>query len=56
MAEKFMRVLSKFPATILRSPLHGLISKEILVITFTGRKGRLTPLRSTTSAKVIRSL
>ena len=34
----FMRVLNKFPALLLRSPLHSLISKSVLLITFTGRK------------------
>jgi len=35
---KFMRVMNKFPALLLRSPLHALVSKSTLLITFTGRK------------------
>jgi deazaflavin-dependent oxidoreductase (nitroreductase family) len=35
---KFMRVMNKFPALLLRSPLHGLMSGSTLLITFTGRK------------------
>ena len=34
----FIRVMNKFPALLLRSPLHRLISKSVLLITFTGRK------------------
>ena len=34
----FARVLNKVPAGILRSPLHGLMSKKYLLLSFTGRK------------------
>ena len=33
-----MRVVNKFPALLLRSPLHGLIIGSVLLITFNGRK------------------
>ena len=31
-------VVSKFMKFVLRSPLHGMVSKTVLLITFTGRK------------------
>jgi hypothetical protein len=34
----FTRLMNKFPAMLLRSPLHGLMSKRFLLLTFTGRK------------------
>jgi deazaflavin-dependent oxidoreductase (nitroreductase family) len=34
----FMRLMNKFPAMLLRSPLYGLMSKRFLLLTFTGRK------------------
>jgi hypothetical protein len=34
--QMFMRMMNKFPAMLLRSPLHGLLSKGIVLITFTG--------------------
>ena len=33
-----MRVLNVLPRVLLRSPLHGLMSKTVLLLTFTGRK------------------
>ncbi len=33
-----VRLLNPIVATLLRSPLHGLMSKDIMLITFTGRK------------------
>ncbi len=30
--------MNKFPAMLLRSPLHGFISGSVLLIAFTGRK------------------
>ncbi len=33
-----MRVVNKFPALLLRSPLHGLIIGSVLLITFNGCK------------------
>ena len=52
----FIRVMNKFPALLLRSPLHRLISKSVLLITFTGRKsGKRTRPRSPTSATATRS-
>ena len=35
--QRFMRMMNKFPALLLRSPLHGLMSEGVLLITFTGR-------------------
>lgn len=35
-------ILNRFMKTILRSPVHGLVSKNILLITFTGRKSGKT--------------
>ncbi|MBA2344275.1 MAG: nitroreductase family deazaflavin-dependent oxidoreductase [Rubrobacter sp.] len=35
---KFMHLMNRFPALLLRSPLHGLMSKKFLLITFAGRK------------------
>ncbi|MCA1730351.1 MAG: nitroreductase family deazaflavin-dependent oxidoreductase [Actinobacteria bacterium] len=35
---KFMRFMNRFPAVILHSPLHRLMSGSTLLITFTGRK------------------
>ncbi len=32
------RALNKIPAALLRSPLHGLMSKRFLLLTFNGRK------------------
>lgn len=32
------RALNKVPAALLRSPLHGLMSKRFLLLTFNGRK------------------
>ena len=32
------RALNKVPAALLRSPLHGLMSKKFLLLTFNGRK------------------
>jgi len=34
----FNRTMNRFPAMLLRSPLHGFMSKKTLLITFTGRK------------------
>lgn len=34
--------LNKTMKTILRSPIHGMVSKSILLITFTGRKSGKT--------------
>lgn len=34
----FMRLANRFPILLLRSPLHGLLSDGVLLITFTGRK------------------
>jgi hypothetical protein len=47
----FMRVMNKFPALLLRLPPDGLISRSVLLTTFTGRKSgkRIRP-RSPTSA------
>lgn len=33
-----MRVFNNVPKLLLRSPLHGLMSKNVLLLTFTGRK------------------
>lgn len=33
-----MRLANRFPILLLRSPLHGLLSDGVLLITFTGRK------------------
>ena len=45
------RMLNRFPAMLLRSPLHGLMSGGVLLITFRGRKsGR----RYSTPANYIR--
>ena len=35
-------VVSKFMKFVLRSPLHGMVSKTVLLITFTGRKSGKT--------------
>lgn len=35
---RFMRAINKFPALILRSPLHRLIGGSVLLLTFVGRK------------------
>lgn len=32
------KVMNKIPAAVLRSPLHALMSKKYLLLTFTGRK------------------
>jgi deazaflavin-dependent oxidoreductase (nitroreductase family) len=48
---KFMRVMNKFPALLLRSPLHGLMSGSVLLITFVGRK---SGKRYTTSITYLR--
>ena len=34
--------LNKIMSTVLRSPLHGMVSKSIMLITFTGRKSGKT--------------
>ena len=34
----FAKVMNKVPATILRSPLHGLMSNRFLLLSFAGRK------------------
>ena len=34
----FGKMMNKFPAAILRSPLHSLMSKKYLLLSFTGRK------------------
>lgn len=34
----FERAMNKVSTMILRSPLHGLISNSVLLITFSGRK------------------
>ena len=33
-----MRMMNKLPLFLLRSPLHGVMSKRVLLVTFTGRK------------------
>ena len=35
---RIVRVVNTLPRLILRSPLHGLMSKQILLLTYTGRK------------------
>ena len=35
---RFAKVMNKVPAAILRSPLHPLMSKKYLLLSFTGRK------------------
>jgi deazaflavin-dependent oxidoreductase (nitroreductase family) len=35
---RIIRVVNALPKLILRSPLHGLMSKQILLLTYTGRK------------------
>jgi deazaflavin-dependent oxidoreductase (nitroreductase family) len=35
---RIVRVVNALPKLILRSPLHGLMSKQILLLTYTGRK------------------
>ncbi len=39
---KFSRIYNPMMKSLLRSPLHGLISKNIMVITFTGRRSGKT--------------
>jgi hypothetical protein len=34
--------LNKVMSTVIRSPLHGMVSKSIMLITFTGRKSGKT--------------
>ena len=36
------RLMNRFPALLLRSPLHGLMSGKFLLLTFTGRKSGKT--------------
>ncbi len=36
--EKGMKVINQFPSIILRSPLHSLLSKDIVLLTVRGRK------------------
>ena len=36
--QRFMRAINKFPAMLLRSPLHGLMSEGVLLLTFIGRR------------------
>lgn len=33
-----MRVMNRLPMLLLKSPLHGIVSRKLLVLTFTGRK------------------
>lgn len=40
--EKLMKAINQFPMLLLRSPLHGVLSKNVLLLTVRGRKsGRL---------------
>jgi len=34
----FARVMNRIPATVLRSPLHPMMSGKYLLLSFTGRK------------------
>jgi deazaflavin-dependent oxidoreductase (nitroreductase family) len=36
--EKLMKVINQFPMLLLRSPLHGVLSKNVLLLTVKGRK------------------
>jgi hypothetical protein len=38
MANQFLKIGNGFMRAILRSPLHGLVSNNVILITFTGRK------------------
>src|SRR5262249_49815913 len=33
-----LRIINPFVSTILRSPLHGILSRDVLLLTFTGRR------------------
>lgn len=37
-ARTLMRMMNKLPLFLLRSPLHGVMSKSVLLVTFAGRK------------------
>lgn len=47
-----MRQINRLPKAILRSPLHGLISKKILLLTFAGR---ISGQRYTTPVSYVRA-
>src|SRR5215212_4045089 len=36
--DRFMRAVNRAPALLLRSPLHGVLSDGVLLLSFTGRK------------------
>ena len=42
MANRFLKIGNGFMRAILRSPLHGLVSNNVMLITFTGRKSGRT--------------
>ena len=52
--EKGMKVINQFPAIILRSPFHRMLSNDIVLLTVRGRKsGKLytTPVKGVTNSK-----